>query len=216
MKNKVLIVPDVHGRSFWKEPCYNWPDQIIFLGDYHDPYPWQVLEKESLENLKELVEFYKNNSERIICLMGNHDANYIIYKNFADRLDTIQYDSIKALLSELNLKIIHQIEDVLFSHSGVLKKWLEVNNLTLDSLKSIDLNNKALADISPMRGGLSEVGGVLWGDVIEYNYKEHIPNIYQVFGHTQSDHEIITKDFACLDCRRCFTMDTETKEIQIC
>ena len=35
---KILIIPDLHGRTFWKEPCYNWEGKIIFLGDYHDPY----------------------------------------------------------------------------------------------------------------------------------------------------------------------------------
>ena len=35
---KILVIPDLHGRSFWKEPCDNWEGRIIFLGDYHDPY----------------------------------------------------------------------------------------------------------------------------------------------------------------------------------
>ena len=35
---KILITSDIHGRSFWKEPCNNWEGKIIFLGDYHDPY----------------------------------------------------------------------------------------------------------------------------------------------------------------------------------
>ena len=35
---KILVIPDVHGRTFWKEPCNNWEGKIIFLGDYHDPY----------------------------------------------------------------------------------------------------------------------------------------------------------------------------------
>lgn len=48
---KILIIPDLHGRSFWKEPCNNWKDKIIFLGDYHDPYgePDKAI---SLANLK--------------------------------------------------------------------------------------------------------------------------------------------------------------------
>lgn len=35
---KILVIPDLHGRGFWKEPCNNWEGKIIFLGDYHDPY----------------------------------------------------------------------------------------------------------------------------------------------------------------------------------
>lgn len=59
--SEILILGDIHGRSFWKEPCNNWTGKIIFLGDYHDPYGEYVVEEpnkaESLINLKELVTF---------------------------------------------------------------------------------------------------------------------------------------------------------------
>ena len=208
MKNEILIVPDIHGRKFWEEPCNKWNGKIIFLGDYHDPYLTQVNITDSLKNLENLVNFYKNNKDRIICLLGNHDGNYLIHKRFADRLDIINYDKVKGLLNELNLKIAYKFNNILFSHSGVLPKWLEINKLKLDDIYNLSLNSPALEDISPMRGGSSEVGGILWGDVLEYALNKHIPNIYQVFGHTQMDNAIIESDFACLDCRKCFILDT--------
>ena len=75
---KILVIPDVHGRGFWKEPCNNWTDKIIFLGDYHDPYGEYIDEEpnkaESLTNLKELVAFVENRRKisDVICLLGNH------------------------------------------------------------------------------------------------------------------------------------------------
>ena len=40
---KILIIPDVHGRDFWKEPVKqelkNNETSIVFLGDYTDGYP---------------------------------------------------------------------------------------------------------------------------------------------------------------------------------
>ena len=36
MKNRVLVVPDVHGRTFWKEGVSKWledVDKVVFLGD---------------------------------------------------------------------------------------------------------------------------------------------------------------------------------------
>ena len=42
IEKKIIIVPDVHGRDAWKKviPYANKEDyKIIFLGDYHDPYP---------------------------------------------------------------------------------------------------------------------------------------------------------------------------------
>ena len=40
MTKKVLVVPDVHGRLFWKEPVERYleeVDRVVFLGDYLDP-----------------------------------------------------------------------------------------------------------------------------------------------------------------------------------
>ena len=75
MNNEVLIIPDVHGRSFWKEPCESWEGDIVFLGDYHDPYGHSIGEpdtEESLSNLRELVEFAGKTSNNINFLLGNH------------------------------------------------------------------------------------------------------------------------------------------------
>lgn len=214
MKNEILVIPDVHGRDFWKEPCREWEGKIVFLGDYHDPYPWQENNHDSLENLKVLVKFYENNKSRVVCLLGNHDGNYLINKGFADRMDYWQYDEVTSLLKRLDLKVAHRVNDTLFSHAGALSKWLEVNNLSVEDVPNLEFDDKALTDVSPWRGGVSKVGGILWGDVREYAQEEHIPNLYQVFGHTQMDKEVIQPDFACLDCRKCFIMDLDSKEIR--
>ena len=43
---KLLIVPDVHGRDFWREPVMdNLDKEIVFLGDYLDPYPSEGVTK---------------------------------------------------------------------------------------------------------------------------------------------------------------------------
>lgn len=76
--SKILILGDIHGRSFWKEPCNNWTGKIIFLGDYHDPYGEYIDEEpnkaESLTNLRELTAFVENRRKisDVICLLGNH------------------------------------------------------------------------------------------------------------------------------------------------
>ena len=55
----ILIVPDVHGRKFWKEPCSNVEkyDKIIFLGDYLDPYTWRedISKDDAIDNFKEII-----------------------------------------------------------------------------------------------------------------------------------------------------------------
>ena len=41
---KILVLPDIHGRHFWKEPCNNIEtyDKVVFLGDYLDPYDFEA------------------------------------------------------------------------------------------------------------------------------------------------------------------------------
>ena len=41
MGKKLLVIPDIHGETFWREPVQRYIDQvdrIVFLGDYLDPY----------------------------------------------------------------------------------------------------------------------------------------------------------------------------------
>ena len=125
----------------------------------------------------------------------------------ADRLDSYHKEEVAEYMNKMNIKLIHIEGKYLFSHSGVLPKWLENNNLTLKDLETLPFNHPALMDVSPIRGGWSEVGGCVWGDVREYAVCEHLPDYYQIFGHSQQvENAIITKDWADLDCRKAFTL----------
>ena len=130
----------------------------------------------------------------------------------ADRVDYWNKAKIKEYLQKMNLKLIHREGKYLFSHSGVLPKWLDSNNLTLEDLETLPFDHQALMQVSPYRGGwFSEAGSCIWGDVREYATKEHNPDIYQIFGHTQLQKDaIIEKDWACLDCRKAFVLENDT------
>lgn len=213
---KILIIPDVHGRDFWIEPCKHIDefDKVVFLGDYHDPYPHQVSQDTSRHRLRdELVPFVEAHKDKVICLFGNHDGNYLV-GDMADRFDYYHKDEITKLLERLPIQLVYQVDGYLFSHAGVLPLWMEENNLKLEELNNYSLGHPALLWISPQRGGWSKCGSCIWGDVREYNASYHYEGIYQIFGHTQLQNEYIDKDFACLDCRKAFVLDTETKELK--
>lgn len=213
---KLLIIPDVHGRDFWMEPCNHIDqfDKVIFLGDYHDPYKFQVSESVSRHRLRDdLLPFVKHNQDKVICLLGNHDGNYIIGE-MADRFDRYNQKEIRQYLNAMNLKLAHQEGEYLFTHSGVLPAWLEAAKITLDDVVEGNVPDQALIMVSPTRGGWSECGSCIWGDVREYAMSKKLEGIYQIFGHTQMEKEIITPEFACLDCRAAFVLDTETKELK--
>lgn len=74
--------------------------------------------------------------------------------------------------------------------------------------------NGCLEEVSWYRGGDDSYGSMLWCDVGEYSDLPHYSGYFQVFGHSQQIKDpIIKEDYACLDCRKCFIVDTETKEI---
>ena len=62
MPKKILVVPDIHGESFWKEPILKYieqVDRIIFLGDYLDPYPEEGKEyppQGLFDNLMDIID----------------------------------------------------------------------------------------------------------------------------------------------------------------
>ncbi len=218
---KLLIIPDVHGRDFWIEPCSHVDefDKIIFLGDYHDPYSYEVSQDTSRHRLRDnLVPFVTEYRDKCICLFGNHDGNYLA-NDMADRKDFFHRKEIEGYLKQLNPKLYHTEGKYLFSHSGILPKWLGNNGLDLEELNTLPFTSQSLMDVSPYRGGWSSAGSCVWGDVREYAVSEHLPEYYQIFGHTQLKDAAITEDWACLDCRKAFTLINDElkpyeKEIQ--
>ena len=231
---KILIIPDVHGRDFWIEPCNHIDefDKVIFLGDYHDPYSNLItnftpelfdkykiqlglyddlIQAASLDNLKnKLYPFIKQHENKVICLLGNHDCSYLNVP-VADRFDYDNQDEIREILQDMNLKLLYKVDNYLFSHAGVLPLWLNRNQLTLDYLLNEDIPYVKLDQVSQFRGGLDPVGSCVWCDAREYMTSIKLPELYQIFGHTQLQQQYITSEFACLDCQKAFTLDTETK-----
>ena len=213
---KLLIIPDIHGRDFWMEPCSHIDefDKVIFLGDYHDPYLFQVSQDKFRHRLRDqLVPFVTEHKDKVVCLMGNHDGNYIIGE-MADRMDIFHRVEIRNLLKQMDLKLAYMVDGYLFTHSGVLPAWLDYNKLTLEDVLNNNVPVDALTQVSPRRRGTSPCGSCIWGDVREYDMNQKLENTYQIFGHTQLISPIIAPHWACLDCRMAFVLDTEIKELE--
>lgn len=222
--SKILIVPDVHGRAFWHRALelVDQVDQIVFLGDYLDPYSHEGISFDlALEEFNKILEFKKEYPDLITLLVGNHDMHYII-KDFMDcsRRNTDMLDQLHKLYnSNLDLfNLIHIEDDWLFSHAGVYKGWMDKYEFTLE-----DLNLKtflgshwpALEDLSMYRGGYNYVGSCIWADIRESVKNELFPGYKQVVGHTQlNDKPYIVDKIACVDVRRCFILDTITSKIE--
>lgn len=219
--SKILIVGDVHGRTFWHKAkeIINSVDKVVFLGDYLDPYSYEGVSRgQAIEQFREIIRFKKDNPEKVILLLGNHDCAYCYDFGDASRYDYMNEDTIKGLFKDnIDLfKLWHLgTGGCLFSHAGITNDWLKyslVCNIQefINGEYEEDLISH-LWEVSFMRGGWNKTGSIIWSDVREGDRES---TFYQIFGHTQlKQNPIITDKYACLDVRRCFLLDTETKKI---
>lgn len=233
----ILVIPDVHLRKFWRQCVFdniNKVDKVVFLGDYFDPYNESDLENDPISMMQNIIDLKKNESDKYILLIGNHDCHYIWddypkgsrYSVWSAK----KYNNI--FCDNLDLFNIAFVQDnTIFTHAGITKAWRdmcfpELSILELGKkLASEKLNENSvefgyLAAISFYRGGWSKAGSCEWADIHEHLDEEHNPeiydDIYQVFGHTQVKKPIITDTWACLDCQKGFIIDTLTHEINEC
>lgn len=216
---KILINPDIHGRVFWKYSIEHKDefDKIIFLGDYLDAYSPDLLVNEK-DNFKEIIQFKKDNLDKVILLLGNHDCHYINSKI----LHSSRYNPFKASIyhklfnDNLDLfQLVYIYNKYLFSHAGVYQKWMDLNKLTLKDLLDCDLDklSKSLNWIDYFRGGFYDVGSCIWADIRDSGTEKLLKGYYHIFGHTQLKFNLSTSELSCLDCRIPFSLDSETGHI---
>lgn len=223
---KILIVPDVHGRTFWHkaEELIDEVDQVVFLGDYLDPYPHEGISfDDALVEFTLILLFKEKYPDKVVLLLGNHDMHYVI-KEFMDcsRLNKSKRKELHDLYNECidDFNLVHFIEDkYLFSHAGLYEAWMDKYNLSIDELKDHKTFLKerwhTLEDCNWRRGGYDLAGSCVWADIRESIVQDSlILHVRQIVGHTQLDQKpYITDNIACLDVRRCFILDTSTDEI---
>ena len=161
MGKKVLVVPDIHGETFWKEPVYKYIDQvdrIVFLGDYLDPYPEEGKEytpQGLFDNLMDIIDLKRANMEKVVLLKGNHDQHYASEKcrelACASRIDATNWNIYHVAFGRnADLFKYAHLEDIngipyLFSHAGLTLNWINKVNSKIWKLAD---NKISLADPS--------------------------------------------------------------------
>lgn len=197
---------DIHGRKFWKlDNNTEKYDKIVFLGDYLDPYGFEnITVEDAIENFKEIIEFKKNNTDKVVLLVGNHDAPYFsdAYFNLSSyhcRHSKMHHKEIHDLFNENKelFQFAYAYGDILFTHAGVDGDWLkykiecestDVNDIcsALNSLSDTREDMAKLYMVTRSRGGYDRYGSCLWADVgdIMWDKYSDVSNIKQIFGHT--------------------------------
>ena len=211
----MLIIPDIHGRTFWKDAVNGRENEdIIFLGDYLDVYKYEeaFIDKSDneifesiMENFKEILDFKKEHKKKVILLLGNHDLSYTCIDK-ASRYDWLHageiyniFNSNRELFQMAYEKVIND-KRFIFSHAGISKNWLRGHDLILKGWTEKNIvdwaNNaylvknehffSALNDISNYRGGFDWWGSMVWADFQEYlDEEDELIGDFQIFGHTQ-------------------------------
>ncbi len=230
----MIIIPDIHGRKFWKKAVKKHEDEeIVFLGDYCDPYPKEGIHKD-LKNFDEIIAFKKKHPKNVTLLIGNHDQQYFIYgscycgrRSYFNERSYYQRFNENRELFQLCLEKEINGKKYLFSHAGVLRGWKELRLPDVsDDKVAMYLNNAyevnddrlgyILSDISYKRRGNELYGSVTWADVSEHFLEKQPIAAYQIFGHSQmNEYPIITKNFADLDVRRAFILNDKGEILEM-
>lgn len=217
-------MPDVHGRKFW-EPALDFGGEVVFLGDYADPYPSEGLtDAGAYEVLQQIVTFKKQNPGRVTLLVGNHELHYYNSMYESSRFSRKYYERFHAILTDTEtaglFRLCKQTGKYLFIHAGLLSGWHNRYAQRLASLGATldeQLNNLFLEDKEPFyevskdfRGGFHDYGSPLWADINEH-LAEKVPfnrETIQVIGHTQMkyDHAFEWKNIRLLDNRRLYLL----------
>ena len=96
MSKRILIIPDVHGRTFWKTALDTGKyEKVIFLGDYVDPYVYEGIDNlMAISNFKDILSLKMIYQDKVILLLGNHDLCYLSdqYRGIAEN-DRYDYEN---------------------------------------------------------------------------------------------------------------------------
>lgn len=135
---KIIIIPDVHGRIFWEEPVNKYKNvvgvHIVFLGDYLDAYKDidGIEAEDAIANFEKIIETARS-SNNITLLLGNHDLHY--WDEFLPYRGCRRYELYKQDINNMFMKNIDLFsiayetyinnKQYLFTHAGVLVKWFD-------------------------------------------------------------------------------------------
>lgn len=213
MKKRYGAISDLHGKDNWKkfvnDPTIN---KWIFLADYCDSF--EKTSEQIYGNLMDLIEFKKQNMDKVILLLGNHDIPYRYLNDDAVpmcsgfRSDMAYH--LHFLFNE-NKKLFqnaYQVNNHLFSHAGISSAWYEKhvdiikhvwemlsdkNDRTCIQLADVlnviteTRHRKILFEVGESRGGSpGQVGGSFWSCYNETKFGV-LSGYHHIVGHTRRD-----------------------------
>jgi hypothetical protein len=200
---KIITIGDLHGSQAWKKVNPELWDRIVFTGDYVDSFDYS--DEQILLNFREVILFKKNNPEKVVLLLGNHDLAYYFNglgrhgcSGFRRRMLPMLFNIFQT--EKDNFHAAFQVKKTLWTHAGVVQRWYDlfIKNQILpgDENPAFTLNRlfqnyyHPLFHVSEMRGGLQEDGGIFWAHMTE-TLDDPLSGYHQIVGHTRTGNGII-------------------------
>ena len=203
---KTITFGDIHGTDQWKRfgdvshlldvsesRLYDF-DYYIFVGDYVDSFTKTNVQ--ILDNLKDVIEFKKNHTDRVILLWGNHDIQYLT--SFGEHgcsgfRPEAYFDLHELFRNNRHIfQLAFQIDRYIWTHAGIHRGWYEYEfpyhskNIAEDLNRAFLEGVNSVFDVGMSRGGFKRVGGPLWADRNE-TYSKPLRGYHQIVGHSRID-----------------------------
>lgn len=208
---KIIVLGDIHGRYDWKQIVLNNTfDLIVFIGDYLDTHDPNNSGSQQLNNLADILEYKKQNKDKVVLLFGNHDFHYLStskhkYSGFQAVFKFNFQELLHKAIDQNLIQMCFKYKDILFTHAGITKTWCKNNNINLENIE------QSINDLFKYKPNSFEFTPGdrfdMYGDDIEQTpiwvrpyslRKDKLDNFRQVVGHTTQDNLII-KDITIID-----------------
>lgn len=127
---KVLVIPDIHLKSYMFDQARELMkevDQAVCLMDIADDWYEQYNLELYQETYNKAIQFAKDYPDTLWCY-GNHDLSYLWNleeSGFSKMAAYLVRQKLSELKEVADIRYVHRIDNVLFSHGGVAKDFVE-------------------------------------------------------------------------------------------
>lgn len=153
---KIIAVGDSHGRNNWKKILEKEKtfDKFLFIGDYFDTH-YDVSVDQQIQNFIDILNFKKENVDKVILLIGNHDFHYLkgaqeTYSGYQKFRAVDINEVLEPAVSTGLLQMCYVYENYVFTHAGLTKTWCSDNDINLSELED-SVNRRFMSNIESFR-----------------------------------------------------------------
>jgi len=210
---RIIAIGDIHGRDIWKtivriEEDF---DRFIFIGDYFDTKENIDVTKQ-IENFKEILEFKKQNIDKVVLLIGNHDFHYLkgageTYSGFQQFAAMDINEVLQPAVTSGYLQICHVFDGYIFSHAGLTNTWAEINEIDLFNIEE-SVNMRFMKNMESFRFEYGDNLDRSGDDITQSPIWVRIPSLLKdmvvgftyVIGHTSLKEIVMANNIIAIDC----------------